>query len=328
MSPNHNQSSRITAWRKKAGLLLVLAPLGLLVVGCGSNGPSAVDPKYSAIRPVREPSVKATSRFVLGHPQPGLNFKVAITPESVPEVTTPTTILGPSNLDPTHVALVFGEAIVAGDDSRAFRLLSQSDRNQIGSPTKLAELLARDPKWISVSLGSPSPEDAQGVRLVVKQTPMIDEIHGVVAPTATVNFATVQEGGGPRLLWRRRRITQNYTAPESRLQTDIMAWAQDRRTCTTASGAASSRQYGGGLVGDAGLAEALCHSKDSPVVNVQGDVYALDDPQPLLNAFGSGVYQWARVATVSAGKPMNVIAAPLGDHWIVVGVAPSGAADK
>lgn len=307
--------------------MLVLAPVAFLVA-CGSNQPSAVAPKYSTIRPEPQPPVQPTSRFVLGHPQPGLNFTVTISPESTPKVTSPTTVAAQPILDVNHVALAFGEALVAGDEASAFRLLSQSDQNQIGSPLKFGELLARDPRWISASIASPSPEDPQAVRLVVKQTPMIDEIHGVVAPTATVSFATVQEGGGPHLLWRRRRITQNYTAPESRLQTDILAWAQDRRACATASGAASSRQYRGGLVGDAGLAEELCHAKDSPVVNVQGDVYSLDDPQPLINAFGSGVYQWARVATVSAGKPMNVIAAPLGDHWIVVGVAPSGTAGK
>jgi hypothetical protein len=44
--------------------------------------------------------------------------------------------------------------------------------------------------------------------------------------------------------------------------------------------------------------------------------------QPFLAAFGSAVHDWARVVRLDAPVRMDVVVAPVGERWLVVGVLP------
>ncbi len=49
-----------------------------------------------------------------------------------------------------------------------------------------------------------------------------------------------------------------------------------------------------------------------------GTLLDLDDPAPVLNAYGSAAADWARVVPLTAPVPMNVVLAPIGSDWKVV----------
>jgi hypothetical protein len=242
-------------------------------------------------------------------------------------------------------ATLFGDAIVTGRVNEAFDLLPDLEQQRVGSANKFAEVLSRDNGWLSSALDRAETE-GEIMALRVTQTPMIDEIRGVVAPSSVVKMPATKEALGWKVSWERRTIAQQFAAPRSRLEADVARWAQARqkqcaRTETsskesdgdgaagnvdTANGKSSKTapegEYSGGLLGAVWLAEELCTVPGLVTISTVGDIYNLDDPQPLLDAYGSGSYQWARVVTLAAPHAMHVIAAPLDQRWVVVGVAP------
>lgn len=273
------------------------------------------------------PAELGESRLVLGSPEPGLQFTVSDVTDTVAG---PNVVAVPTSLKVTSAAdaaTQFGQAVVDSDMDRAFALLAADERGRVGSALRFRQLLAQEGPWQSVALvtpnaGDPDPTTSTGrpVALFVTREPGLDEIRGLVAASAVVQLPVVREDGSWRVRWERRQVAPNYGADEQRLRGDVMAWVADRqRSCGTV---ASTSEYAGGLVGVVGLANSLCSTTARAVVAGIGDIYALDDPQPLLDSFGSASFDWARVVSLSAPTPMDVIAAPVGDRWLVVGVAP------
>ena len=261
----------------------------------------------------------------------------------------------------TAAAKSFGEAIVAGRVADAFLLLPELEQQRVGSANKFAEVLNRDATWLSSAIdrvknqsqnqGENQGENADGnagenegeiVALRVTQTPMIDEIRGVLAPSSVVKLPASKEASGWKVSWERRNVLQKFVAPRSRLKADVLRWAASRKQLCTAAVANSSTnkpgndkdgkstnsrvaaegENSGGLLGAVWLADELCTVPGAVTISSVSDIYSLDDPQPLLDAYGSGVYQWARVVTLSAPHAMHVVTAPLGERWVVVGIAP------
>ena len=271
--------------------------------------------------------------MVLGSPEPGLSFpapsKAAL--DSVRDSTA-----GPSSprepraasivaTSPSSAAAAFGDAVVTGRIADAFTLLPDIEQERIGSPTRFADILRRDPAWLSAAVDAKASDDRNVPALRVAQSPTIDEIRGVVGPTAVVKLPARKDESGWKVSWERRTITQNYAAPEDRLPGDVMAWATERQRNCSPEGRSTSMtaegEYAGGLLGAVWLVEALCSTPGTVSVASVGDIYTLDDPQALLDTYGSGAYQWARVVTLAAPYEMHVIVAPLDDRWVVVGLA-------
>jgi hypothetical protein len=80
-----------------------------------------------------------------------------------------------------------------------------------------------------------------------------------------------------------------------------------------------------GLIGASARAAALCGA-DGAIRT--GRARALPDTaqdQPFLAAFGGDVHQWARVVRLESPVRQDVVVAPVGEQWLVVGVlqAPS-----
>jgi hypothetical protein len=270
------------------------------------------------------------SRLVLGHPEPGLQFTVS----NEPGVTAGPSVFaeGSGAAEPalikvtsaTDAAAQFGQAVVDGRVDDAFALLATDERGRVGSALRFRELLSEDEPWQSMEVVAPGTGSVGGgdvVALRVTHEPGLDEIHGLTAPSVIVQLPVIREGSSWRVRWERRRVESRYAADEARLQSDVTAWVADRQRSCGAK--APNSEYAGGLLGVVGLANALCRTTAPPTVAAVGDIYTLDDPQPLLDAFGSASFDWARVVSLSAPTPMDVIAAPVGDRWLVVGVAPS-----
>ena len=309
-----------------ANLLIRGLGVGLvigLLAACGSaSRPSVTDDGASQPALGTASSVPTANqrRLATGTPAEGLDFQVVPNASNAIPPTAPSLTIAPKASAEAAIAAL-GDAIVKGDAATALGLLTAQDRERIGSPVRFQELLAQDPSWTASEVAAVDTA-AGSVDLLVHQRPSIDEIRGVVAATATVRLTAREEDGGWRVVWRRRQVSQHYAAPEAKLTTDVAAWAQGRIRCASPPGATPEGEFGGGLFGIVGLADKLCHAKQPPVVGVVGDFDSLDDPQPLIDTFGSASALWARVVTLTAPTPMKVVAAPLGDRWIVVGIAP------
>ncbi len=273
------------------------------------------------------------SRFVIGLPAPGLNFTVpSSTLGATAETVTPLPLVSVNITDQQEAISSFATSVVSDDYRNAFALLSESDRTQIGSPAKFGELLAQAPSWTSFSVaavsGQPIPNaDGTGSALetvtavlTVKQQPSVSEIRGVVGPSATLEFALRDENGGWHIVWRRHKVTQNFVAAEARLVIDVGAWADGQRACASNNDEPIG-QYNGGLVGEVWLAKTICGLPSPVTVENVGDFDSITDPQAIVDAFGGDAYRWARIVKVLAPTPFHVIAAPLGDHWVVVGLS-------
>ncbi len=315
--------------------------LALVLSGCSSKTTTTPPPSLplSASAPSTQPieAVPGQSRLVTGAPEPGLSFTVPPADRTAPG---PEPVAGPSSrrsraasasaASPTAAAAAFGDAVVTGRIVDAFALLPDIEQERIGSATRFADILSRDPAWLSAAVDADASEGPDAPTLRVDQAPTIDEIRGVVGPTAVVKLPARKDESGWKVSWERRTITQRYAAPEERLSDDVLAWSAARQNSCESSGNQARKtpvgEYGGGLLGAVWLAEALCTTPGAVAVESVGDIYTLDDPQALLDAYGSGAYQWARVVTLAAPHEMHVIAAPLADRWVVVGIAPIPAA--
>ena len=314
---------------------LLVGSAAIALSGCGPTTPRASNQESAPTASTPSPLSKGsapdaqTSRLVLGSSEPGLAFVV---PKQLPTAAGPSASNAvakasfPSATTGPAAAKTFADALVADDVARAFSLLADDEQSRVQSVASFRDQLTRESRWTSarvettVADSSATSSGRSFVTLRVSQTPGIDEIHGVTGPSALVRLPVQETAGGWQVQWERRQVTQEFVADEGRLRTDVTQWVADRqRSCSVAT---PSSEYGGGMVGIVGLANALCTSKGPAVVASVGDIYALDDPQPLIDSFGSGSYDWARVVSLRAPAPMDVIAAPVGDRWLIVGVAP------
>jgi hypothetical protein len=344
--PNRRNLSRPVRFSVFGGVLasLLLTACNADIHSAGGSSPDAKGRATSnssaekVATPAQKDSAAITSgeqlqsHFVLGSPAPGLNFSVESTPIVQPQSPAAQPLVPSETLDQTKAISAFASAVVKDDYQMAFGLLTEADRAQIGSPAKFGEVLAKSPSWISFSIETVTAQsrnsvttnaselNTSGVVLTVRQQPGIDETRGVVGPTARVEFSMRTENGGSHVVWRRHTVTQNFVADETELLTDVGNWVEGRRACL--AGEAHPRaQYEGGLVGEVWLAKTLCQLPSKLTVENVGDFDSLIDPQAIVDAFGPDAYRWARVVKVNSPNPFYAIAAPLGDHWVVVGLS-------
>ena len=253
--------------------------------------------------------------------QTGLDFvadtNVAGATKSPVSETSVVSTSGSSTL--AEISNAFARAVVMHNKSAAFALLSQKDQRKIGSPERFELLLSGRAPWVSAK---PSRAIAPDTAVFeVAQEPALDEVRGDIAPAATVQVPMVHESGGWRVAWSKNRIEQLYTADEARITTDATTWLTSRASCS-----APKLEAPNGLLGVVGLAGSLCGSKGVVRIGVPDTLDAMDDPQPVLDAYGSAAANWARVVNISSPVAMQAVLAPLGEEWVVVALAHAPAA--
>lgn len=205
----------------------------------------------------------------------------------------------------------FAEAVVGNDAVGAFSLLAPVDRERFVNPQRFAVELGSQAPWIAAT---PSGGDA----VLVTRAASLDPVLGLVTPTATVTLPVTEEGGRPTVMWSRRVIEERAAADETTLPSTVARWANARQACNAS---ASADETDNGLVGVVGLATAICDAKGAVTVGGSDEVMYLldlDDPAPVLDAYGSDAATWARVVPFTAPVAMNVVLAPVGDDWKVI----------
>ncbi len=206
--------------------------------------------------------------------------------------------------------------LIAGRYDTAFTLLSPVEQERVGSSHRLAAEIA-PLGWKSFSI---SASGSNSVTAEIVQTPRVSDIDGVIAPTATVNFPVAVDTGGYSATWTRRFVMAHHpdrsATSDAAVSAAALKWAAAAQQCS-----ADSMQYPGGLIGVTGLADQLCKSAGVPVVESVGELDALDEPQPVIDGFGSAAFTWARVVQLGGPVAMNVVLAPDADRWVVVAIA-------
>ncbi len=87
-----------------------------------------------------------------------------------------------------------------------------------------------------------------------------------------------------------------------------------------------AEEYEGGLLGNPGLADSLCGAVGPVEVGRPGPLEDQIDAAQFVGAFGPEFDQWGRAVTVESPVPLQVVLAPVGVEWIVIGVLPGGEA--
>jgi hypothetical protein len=250
-----------------------------------------------------------------GRPSKSLSF-------AVPKTRVPAAVVAKTSndlvapIDMTSVASsakAFADAIVHGDTNSAFRLLTNVDRNFYGSAEQFAVALEQDAPWLNAEVAT----TGTSIVATVQRTPQIDEAFGLVTARAVVSLPAKNESGVWHVDWRRRTVSAEPTLRDETAKNDVATWAQTRQACKPDA----ALEPISGLTGVTGFASALCGTKGKPTV---GDVAPLDvlvDPGPFVDAFGAGVMRWGRVVTLRTPIDMRVVVAPVGDRWLVVGLA-------
>ena len=218
---------------------------------------------------------------------------------------------------PAAAVTSFVNAAIAGDLDTAWSLVGTADQARLGYKQRIAEQ-AYASGWKGFSATSTVGDSVVGT---LTQTPKVSDIDGVIAAQGNLRVQTIKEGSDYRVLWSRKSIVQAYpelsVAQDGAVSSAVSDWTRSRQACD----AMPANEFSGGLVGVVGLAAKLCKTTGDPVLGVVSDLEALDEPQPIIEAFGGTALQWARVVSVSAPVPMDVVVAPRGTEWIIVAVA-------
>jgi hypothetical protein len=296
------RAPRATTSRERR-LVFACALVGLLA-GLGAFLVPRVFAGASASRSYPLDDQKSVSHFA-----PGIDATHDAAPDFTPARAT--TVAAPAPLDALRHFL---DARVDGDLDRAWDAVSERDRRQYPDASDWQDANGVLPSVTGYTLGPPGVLGARAqVTGTVSYRPGLDDIAGDVPAHANATWALERDGGNWRVSLAESEVLPLYpgdanAAPAAR------AWVDARLHCRTAS------QWDGGFVGDADTAvHALCGARgDAQLQPVQ----ELDDTagaEPFLAAFGADVFTWARVVPVDAPVRLDLVLAPVGDQWLVIG---------
>lgn len=333
--PHHTPVSSPRRWWPLvlvAGVLVATGTTGVLALSrissaskTGSAAPHAAASK-SGVNTV------STPRLRTGRPIKALDFAIVANPARLttgvtPETSSPSALSLPVGTprsstpvkadSPAAAVTSFVNAAIAGDLDTAWSLVGTADRVRLGYKQRIAEETNAS-GWKGFSVTSTIGDSVVGS---VTQTPKVSDIDGVIAAQGNLRVQTIKEGATYRVLWSRKSIAQVYpelsVAQDDAVSAVVGSWSRSRQACD----ATPAHEFTGGLIGVVGLANKLCRTTGDPVLGAVSDLEALDEPQPIIEAFGGTALQWARVVSITAPVPMEVVVAPRGTEWIVVAVA-------
>lgn len=207
----------------------------------------------------------------------------------------------------------FVDAVVRRDAATAFHLLVREDQLFFGSPAQFGAALARSAPWLDAQVSVTGPS----IVATVRRQPQLDDALGLITANATVELSAVNESGLWHVDWRNRTVSAEPTLASAQAITDVALWAETRQKCQPDS----TLEHDTGLVGVSGFAASLCKAEGVVSVGDVSSLDTLDDAGPFFDAFGSDVMTWGRVVQLRTPMNMQVVVAPIGERWVVVGLA-------
>ncbi len=320
----HNANNDVQHACRPHGLIwLGVAFAVTLAVGAGCTGPAAPTASDTSLSPSTTPP---QGSLTAGQRVAALDFTVPSVPSEPPRPAGAIQIAKPGDAPATATAQLatsasgavttFLDALIARHYANAFAQLSPLEQARVSSPQRLAaETAPFGLTAFTISASTPGSVTTEFV-----QTSRVSDIDGVIAPAATVVFPIATENGVFTVGWSRRTVVSHHpersATSDSEVSAAVLEWADAAQRCS-----ASPLQYSAGLIGVTGLADRLCKSTGTPVVEAIGDLDALDEPQPVIDGFGSSAMSWARVVRLKEPVDMNVVVAPDAGHWTVIAIA-------
>jgi hypothetical protein len=156
----------------------------------------------------------------------------------------------------------------------------------------------------------------------VNRRPSLDPFRGLVAAHSAELWRARDENGRWRVA--AAPVESHPDLPADGTASDaVKAWVGRLSACDQAG--AATLQLEASLLGPADVAAMPCRLKTDWTVGAPVGIDRGGDVQPLLAAYGQGAGSWARLVPVTgAGRNFWAEVAPLGDAWMVVGVAAGG----
>ncbi|MGZ4799183.1 MAG: hypothetical protein ACXVJW_13015 [Acidimicrobiia bacterium] len=195
----------------------------------------------------------------------------------------------------------------------SYGLLSAADRTRVGGRAAWTSSHANLPPVTGYTIES--VEESGPDATVVTATDLrasLDDVIGLVPAHATATWIAVQEDGGWRVAYSRSRLAPRYPA-ESLAVDAAREWVTARQSCRHAA------EWTGGVLGPTFIGRRLCHASGPAVVGAPTEL--LDDPAgDVTAAFGPDVYSWARLVPVTGPARLDLVVAPVGERWLVIGV--------
>ena len=241
-------------------------------------------------------------------------------PSSASPTSTTTTVAVASTYLPTNpgpVAAVesFLIAEIAGDFEASFELLTQADQEAAGgvdgwvAEHYLVVPTIRGYRLIADTAEATRAEVSAGLTLQAD----LDQLVGLIPGDADATWVVVEEGDEWRVAFTQSRIEPVFL-DDGNAPTAVAEWVATRQSCVTETDPDFA------LLGFPTLADPLCGSTGSVSVSDPAPLEDAADAAPFLAAFGPEVGIWARVVEVQTPVAIRVVAAPVGDQWVVIGV--------
>ena len=228
-----------------------------------------------------------------------------------PAAFSPTTeALLPPAADPASAVRGLLDALIAGDASHSFSLLSAADRATVGSVAGWQARVTDLPHYLTYQV---SATDGATVTTEVTTEPRLDEVVGYVPARAKLTWATVGEDGGYRVAFAVSTTTPVLPEDDG-ARAAAQAWVDDEQACTAGA------SYDGNLLGQPSLADTLCRAGGTFTAGAPVALDRFRDPSLVLNAFGADAPTFVRVVPVTGPVPFQLALAPLADTWEVIGV--------
>ncbi|MCC6436406.1 MAG: hypothetical protein IT196_15325 [Acidimicrobiales bacterium] len=215
---------------------------------------------------------------------------------------------------PTAEAAVraYLDAEVRRDYATSFAQLGAADRRAAVDPIRWAAMHSQLPSYTSYRVDATAPQVATTVAI----QPVLDEVVGLVPSEARITWSTVQEDGGYRISLNASRFDPVFP-PDADAPSAVLAWMQRQQACDHRT------EYAGSFIGPTSLSDRLCKLRGTFSASDAKPLDAYANSTAVVTAFGPEATTWARVVTLTGPGHLEVVAAPLGKHWVVIGATGS-----
>ena len=210
----------------------------------------------------------------------------------------------------------FLDAEVEGDLDTSFTFLPAAARTELGSPAAWRAAHARLIAPVTdfeVGEVREAGERAE-VAALVDFEPGLDRIVGLTPAQARVRWTVVQEPDG-WVIDLESSAMEPILPDDSTVDDAVQAWAEALQRCD----GRPPNEHDEGLVGYPARADALCGADGAVRLGRVGPLPEIES-SPFTAAFGGDVTTWSRKVAVEAPVGLQVVVAPVGDEWTVIGV--------
>lgn len=240
-------------------------------------------------------------------------------PDALTELPPPGELLAPADATgPERAVAGYLTAEARGDFAASYEFLSTADRESFPTPAVWTEAHADFARVTGFVVQDVLPAgDRATVVTLTGFEAGLDEVLGLTPARARSTWEAVGEGG----VWR---VRLDRSSAEPLYPSDAAAagvarrWAEARLRCTSA---ADLEHH---TIGLPALAQRLCGADGDLSLGPVGPLAETDGVSALVSAYGPEVMDWGRAVAVESPEPMQIVLAPVGAEWRVIGVTRAG----